>query len=169
MELLYLAWCKTYTAILNKRLSDYCEKYGIIVDEQAGFRRERSTVDHLFTLTEIIKYRRPKHTYCAFIDIAKAYDKVWREGLWYKLWKAGIRGKMWRTLRNIYRKVESSVLLGDTRTTWFDIQVGLRQGCTLSPLLFDIFINDLRDVVNSLGKGVKLGTPASRFSFSRTI
>ena len=90
-------------------------------------------------------------------DIAKAYDKVWRDGLWYKLWKAGIKGKMWRTLKNIYRKVQSSVLLGGNRTAWFDIEVGLRQGCILSPLLFDIFINDLRDVVDQLGKGVKLG------------
>ena len=148
---------KTYTAILNNRLSDYCEKHGILVDEQAGFRRNRSTVDHLFTLIEIIKARRPKQTYCACIDVAKAYDKVWRDGLWYKLWKAGIRGKMWRILRNIYRKVESSVLLGGNRTAWFLIEVGLRQGCILSPLLFVLFINDLRDVVDQLGKGVQLG------------
>jgi len=148
---------KTYTAILNNRLSNHCEKNGIIVEEQDGFRPGRDTKDHLYALVEIIKYRRPKHTYCAFIDIAKAYDKVWRDGLWYKLWKAGIRGKIWRTLKNIYQKVESSVLLGGNRTAWFDIQVGLRQGCILSPLLFDIFINDLRNIVDNLKKGVKLG------------
>jgi len=143
--------------VLNSRLSDYCEKNGILVDEQAGFRRNRSTIDQLFILTEVIKHRRPKPTYCAFIDVAKAYDKVWREGLWYKLWKAGIRGKIWRVLRNMYRKVESSVLLGDTRTDFFEIDVGLRQGCILSPLLFIIFINDLRDHLDRLGQGVKWG------------
>ena len=148
---------KTYTSVLNARLSDYCEHKDIIVDEQAGFRRARSTVDQLFILKEVIVHRRPKPTYCAFIDIAKAYDKVWRDGLWYKLWKAGIRGKLWRILRNIYQKVESSVLLGDTRTDFFEIEVGVRQGCILSPILFTLFINDLRDHLDKLGKGVKWG------------
>jgi hypothetical protein len=148
---------KTYTAILNNRVSSYCENNGIIVDNQAGFRKERSTVDQLFILTEVIKYHRPRATYCAFIDISKAYDKIWRDGLWYKLWKCGIRGKMWRILKNIYKKVESSILLGDYRTAFFEIEVGLRQGCILSPLLFNLFINDLQEEIKKLGKGIKIG------------
>ena len=64
---------------------------------------------------------------------------------------------MWRVLKNIYRKVESCVLLGDRRTAWFLIEVGLRQGCILSPILFLFFINDLRDVVSRLNKGVQVG------------
>ena len=84
---------KTYTAVLNRRLSDYCETKCIFVDEQAGFRRERSTIDQIFILTEIIKHRRPKPTFCAFIDVAKAYDKVWRDGLWYKCGRQVFGGK----------------------------------------------------------------------------
>ncbi len=148
---------KIYTVVLNNRLSDWAESNGIFVDEQAGFRKERSTVDQLFILFETIRSRRPKATYVAFLDIAKAYDKVYRNGVWYKLWKLGIRGKMWRVLKNIYRKVESCVLLGDRRTAWFLIEVGLRQGCILSPILFLLFINDLRDVVGRLNKGVQVG------------
>ena len=82
---------KTYTIILNKRLSDWAEANNIIADEQAGFRRGRSTMDQLFVLLETIKFRRPKTTYAAFIDIAKAYDKVWRNGLWYKLFKLELK------------------------------------------------------------------------------
>jgi len=129
----------------------------ILVEEQAGFRKNRSTTDQIFILTEIVKNRRPKPTFCAFIDIAKAYDKVWRNGLWYKLWQYGIRGKMWRILKNIYEKVESSILLGENRTDWFSIEVGLRQGCVLSCILFILFINDLAKVIKSLKKGVKVG------------
>lgn len=149
---------KTYTAILNNRISNYLENNGILVDEQAGFRKNRSTTDQLFILTEIILNRRPKPTYAAFIDITKAYDRVWRDGLWYKLYKAGIKGKLWRILRKIYKHVESCVLLGKNRTDWFETEVGLRQGCLLSPILFLIFLNDLVEEINKLGKGVKCGS-----------
>src|SRR5689334_6409411 len=115
-------------------------------------------MDQLFVLLETIKVRRPKTTYAAFIDIAKAYDKVWRNGLWYKLFKLGVKGKFWRILRNIYRKVESSVLLGENRTSWFTIEVGLRQGCILSPILFILFINDLKEVLDNLKKGITIGS-----------
>jgi len=93
----------------------------------------------------------------AFLDVAKAYDRVYRNGLWYKLWKLGLKGKIWRILKNIYRKVESSILIGDRRTAWFTIEVGLRQGCILSPILFLLFINDLKEVVDRLNKGVQVG------------
>ena len=64
---------------------------------------------------------------------------------------------MWRVLKNIYKKVESSVMLGQARTDFFEILVGLRQGCLLSPILFDIFLNDLVKEINNLGKGVPCG------------
>jgi hypothetical protein len=148
---------KTYTGILNQRITSYVEQQGILLDEQAGFRKARSTVDQLLILVEIIKQRRPKKTFCAFIDIQKAYDRVWRDGLWYKLYKYGIRGKMWRVLRNIYARVESAIKIGDYRTAFFEVEVGLRQGCLLSPILFALFINDLGMKINQLGKGVKCG------------
>ena len=140
--------------ILNERLSSWAELNNIFADEQAGFRKGRSIADQLFILIETIRSRRPEPTYVAFLDVAKAYDKVYRNGLWYKLWKLGLKGKFWRILKNIYRKVESSVLLGTRRTPWFIIELGLRQGCILSPILFLLFINDLRDAVNNLNKGV---------------
>lgn len=148
---------KTYTSILNDRISSWVERNGILNDEQAGFRKGRSTVDQVFILTEIIINRRPAKSYVAFLDVAKAYDRVWRDGLWSKLYNAGVNGKMWRILKNIYRRVESSVLLGHKRTIFFLIEVGLRQGCLLSPILFDLFINDLSKVINALEKGVKCG------------
>ena len=58
-------------------------------------------------------------------------------------------------LRNIYAKVESSVLLGNSRTEWVEIEVGLRQGCLLSPLLFDIFLDSsARDKQSGAGSSV---------------
>ena len=64
---------------------------------------------------------------------------------------------MLRVLRSIYKKVLSCVLLGDVCTDFFEILVGLRQGCLLSPILFDIFIDELGAVINKLNKGVLCG------------
>jgi hypothetical protein len=131
---------KIYASVLNNRVTEWIESSGVLVEEQAGFRKDRSTVDQLFILTEIIRNRRPNKTYCCFLDIQKAYDRVWRDGLWEKLAEYGISGKMWRVLRSIYENVESSVLVNDNHTRFFSINVGLRQGCLLSPT-FAIYIN----------------------------
>src|SRR5579872_5109962 len=78
------------------------------------------------------------------------------DGLWEKLAEYGISGKMWRVLRSIYENVESSVLVNDNHTRFFSINVGLRQGCLLSPILFAIYINGLAEEINCLDLGVKL-------------
>ena len=143
---------KIYTSILNARVTLWCEKHGVLSEEQAGFRPGRSTVDHIFTLSEVLRLRRArkKQTYCAFLDIRKAYDTVHRDGLWKRLIEVGIRGKMWRVLKNLYDIVESCVLVGKRRTEWFTVEAGVRQGCILSPILFAIFIDGLARAVKQV-------------------
>ena len=68
----------------------------------------------------------------------------------------GIRGKMWRVIKNLYREVESCVRLGSEKTDWFSVEIGLRQGCILSPILFSIFIDGLAKAVKKVG-GAKYG------------
>ena len=75
-------------------------------------------------------------TYAGFIDVKKAYDTVWRAGLWKRLWEEGVRGKMWRVVKGMYQTVESAVLVGDESTEWFKLEAGVRQGCVMSPILF---------------------------------
>jgi hypothetical protein len=65
--------------------------------------------------------------------------------------------RMWRVLKNIYESVESSVLVGEERSDFFNINVGLRQGCILSPILFALFINGLGEKIKKLGLGIKHG------------
>ena len=68
---------KIYTTVLNARINRWCEDKNILVEEQAGFRVGRSTVDHIFVFNEILRARRKqgKETYCCFLDIRKAYDR----------------------------------------------------------------------------------------------
>ena len=110
---------KLFTCVLKNRLEKFCETNNLLAEEQAGFRGTRSTVDHIFTLHELIMSRRPNRTYCCFIDIQKAYDRIWREGLWSKLYDGGVRGKMLRMIKSMYKNVESCVLVNGVRSKSF--------------------------------------------------
>jgi hypothetical protein len=147
---------KIYVSVLNERVTAWVEGNEILVEEQAGFRKDRNCADQLFIITEMIKNRRPMKTQCCFIDIQKAYDRIWREGLWYKLQKYGMSGKMWRILQNIYASVESCVLVNEQRSRFFEVDVGLRQGCLMSPILFAIYINGLAEEIRKAKVGAQI-------------
>ena len=99
--------------MLADRLMQHGEKEGGIAEEQGGFRPTRGTTDQVFCLTEIIQQRKAEPTFMAFIDVKKAYDTVWRDGLWKRLWEEGVRGKMWRVVKGMYETVQSQVLVGE--------------------------------------------------------
>ena len=149
---------KLYTSILNNRISSWLEREKKIVEEQGGFRAKRATSEQIFILKETIQGRKgaKKKTFCCFLDIRKAYDTVFREGLWKRMLDKGIGGKIWRVVKNLYREVGSCVRLGKENTDWFSLEVGLRQGCILSPILFSIFIDELAKEVKKVG-GARYG------------
>lgn len=153
------AMYKLYCSILNSRLTAWSDENDKIVDEQNGFRKGRSTTDHVLSLVNIIDTRKKlkKSTFCAFIDFKKAYDTINRPILWNRLSNIGISGKMFLAIKSLYASVRSCVRLNSYRTEWFDVNCGLRQGCVLSPLLFNLFLNDLAIFLQSLGLGVKVG------------
>ena len=86
---------------------------------------------------------------------------VFREGLWKSMLDKGIGGKMWRVVKNLYREVGSCVRLGEEKTDWFEIEVGLRQGCILSPVLFRRWVS--RGSEES--RGSKIWEDTSEFTF----
>ena len=113
----------------------------------------------MFALSETIKARMNDglKTFCCFIDIRKAYDRVSRGGLWLHMWNMGIRGKAWRVIQDMYERVQSCVRVNGRKLEWFDINVGVRQGCVLSPILFSVFFNGLAKAVKDAGLGVPIG------------
>ncbi|XP_060589316.1 uncharacterized protein LOC132744577 [Ruditapes philippinarum] len=149
---------KLYCNILNDRLSSWSEANNIIVDEQNGFRRKRSTTDHISSLVNLIDTRKKmkKSTFTAFIDFRKAYDLINRSKLWSRLQVTGVCGKMLRAIKSLYSSLASCVRINSFTTDWFDVHCGLRQGCVLSPLLFNLYINDLALYLKSLNIGVTI-------------
>ena len=94
--------------VLNSRLVHCLDKEGALHEGQAGFRVNRSCMDNVYTLNIIVQGRlkEDKETY-AFFDVQKAYDTVWRDGLWLKLWDMGVKGKMWRVIKKMHEAFRS--------------------------------------------------------------
>ena len=110
-----------------------------IADEQINRR------SHQYSLSLILESRiiKKKDTFAIFIDFLKAYDRINITLLWYKLTKLCINGKMLNSLQSLYEQVTCSVRINGTHSEWFNGKTGLKQGCILSPQLFNMFANDL--------------------------
>ena len=96
--------------------------HGIFPDEQNGFRAGRSCEDHIFTLSSIIKNRNSenKSTFCAFVDMEKAFDWVNRDLLLYRLLEHKITGRMYHAVQSLLSNTQSCVQLDkDTHTELF--------------------------------------------------
>jgi exonuclease III len=147
---------KFYTALWANRLTSFYEN--VLADEQGGFRPRRSTVDQVLILHDVLlrRKRQKLNTYAFFVDFRKAFDTVWHEGLWKRLWDTGIKGKTWRIVKELYQKMGASVRVGEKMTRWVDIKQGVRQGCPLSPVLFNVFVNDLTTRLKNKGVGLSL-------------
>jgi hypothetical protein len=95
-------------------------------------------------------------TYAFFLDLRKAYDTVWRDGLLYKLWQAGVRGRLWHYIDSLYRTSRRAVRVGGHISEVIEIDLGVAQGDTLSCILFNIFANDLIETYQQACAGVPL-------------
>ena len=143
---------KFFNSVLNNRLKAVGEKILSVI--QAGFRPGFSTMDHAFTLLCIFALyeRLQKNLFIAFIDYQKAFDTVWRAGLWLKLINEGVSGKFLNVIKDMYAKSKSCVLVNNQKSESFGSYAGVRQGEILSPLLFALYINDLEGFLR--GKGI---------------
>ena len=81
--------------MLEENIMSFLEDNNILGESQGAFRRDRRIEVHLFTLNGICSLRKASKlkTYIAFLDLSKAFDRVWREGLYYLIWKMGLRKK----------------------------------------------------------------------------
>ena len=149
---------KLFTATLNERLNSFLECNNLLKNNQPGFRSGHSTVDNIFIIHCLAEYmkKKKKKLYCAFIDFQKAFDTVWRAGLWQKLIKTGINGKLLTVLKNMYKDIRSCVSHNDKMSPYFICNNGVRQGENLSPILFSLYLNDLEEFLTRDNNPIEL-------------
>ena len=144
--------------IIARRLREYCERVGILPEEQSGFRPNRSTTDIMFVIRRLQKLARKKQIplYVCCIDLTKAYDSVDRTLLWTVLASFGVPQNMISVIRQFHDGMRACMWLNDRVCSgWFAVEQGLRQGCVLAPVLFIIFFAAVINVASTRFKADK--------------
>ena len=140
--------------IILKRLKPQAEK--IIAEEQAGSRAGRSTTEQIFNLRILCeKYlQHQQDLYHVFIDFKNAFDRVWHAVLRATTKKYNISTNLIRVIKNFCDNATRAVFFNSSIADWFRTTIGVRQGCLLSPNLFNIFLERIMtDALEDLWKG----------------
>ena len=147
------AFSKLFSIILLKRLEKYIHEKNLLSPKQIGFIKGHGTYDHIFLLQTIIEkvVKKGKNKlYTAFTDFKKAYDTVNRDLLMKRLKSLGINGIFLRNIASMYMKTEYSIKLNSGHLNDIHSNLGLKQGCPLSPMLFNLYIDDIDNVFDDL-------------------
>ena len=153
------ALAKILAILVNERLDAWATETAIQRKEQIGFTKKCRPSDHLFVLKTLINsYNgQNKKLYTCFVDFQKAFDSVWREALFYKLIKSGMNIGYIKLIKVMYEKTKQSLKLNGGLTRSFRTGRGVKQGCILSPRLFNLFLNDLPEIFDDECSPVSLG------------
>ena len=149
--------CKVTERVVANRLRYYLESNQLLNREQSGFRKKRGCSDHILRLQNDLKRSMWKGggTLAVFLDLEKAFDMVWRDGLLLKLVNIGVKGRMIKWIKSFLSNREARVRVGSTLSDPVSMVNGTPQGSVMSPLLFLVMMSDIpSDEVDGLRTSV---------------
>ena len=137
---------KIYEMVLLNRLEKFAEQHGLFSNMPFSFKEGVGCTEDSFTILESINHmlEQGSKVFGCFLDIQKAFDTVWIDGLLFKLFSEfGIKGRMWLVIRNLYTGVKAQVLYSGSLSRKFDILQGTGQRRIPAPFMCKVYINGL--------------------------
>jgi hypothetical protein len=147
---------KIFAILLLNRFQSYRDRRTRC--NQAGFRQGRGCIDHIFSLRRILEHRGryQQPTITCFVDFAAAFDSLHRSSLWSILEADGLPPKLVNLIKAYYAGTGSRVLIRGEQSERFETRTGVRQGCPLSPILFNFAIDWVLKTALSDSIGVQI-------------
>ena len=130
---------KVVARIIQERLQTLAEEE--LPESRCGFRRERGCSNMIFIVCQLVEksWEHRAKSFLVFIDLKKAYDSVPRKALWLALSKLGVPEPTIKLIRSFHCDMQAQIRLDDVTLEPIDINNGLRQGCSMASVLFNLY------------------------------
>ena len=138
---------KTFEKLTFKSLFEYLDEHKLLSEHQSGFRPNDSYTNQLLPIVHDIytdfDADSTLEVWVVLLDMSKAFDKVWHQGLIYKLGPVGISGEALAFISSYFNNRFHYIILTGQSSNRLPVKVGVLQGSTLGSLFFLVYVNDL--------------------------